>query len=79
MPDEGNEGHYKGFPDVFGKVTTEHRLSKKLAKKNSHRIAFNPSKQQAMNTNLIIECTECNKPRIVYAQKKYVSWACASI
>ena len=47
-----------------------HRPSKKLAKKNLHGISFNPSKQHAMNTNLIIKCTECNKLRIVYAQKK---------
>ena len=28
-----------------------------------------------MNTNLIIECTKCNKPHIVYAQKK-ISTGC---
>ena len=61
----------KDFQICFGKVTTEeHHLSKKLANKNSHGVPFDPSKQHAMNTNLIIECTECNKPRIVYAQKK---------
>ena len=66
--DERNEGHCKSFSDFLGKVTTEeHRPSKKLANKNSHGVPFNPSKQHAMNTNLIIEC---NKPRIVYAQKK---------
>ena len=44
-------------------------VSQKKQKKKSHRIPFNPSKQHAINTNLIIECTECNKPRTVCAQK----------
>ena len=71
IPHERNEGHYNCFSDVFGKTTAEeHRSSKKLAKKNSPGIPFNPSKQHAINTNLIIECTKCNKSRIVYAQKK---------
>ena len=71
MPDERNESNYKSFSDVFGNVTTEeHRHSKKLAKKIPLGIPFNPSKRHAMNANLNIECTKCNKPRIVYAQKK---------
>ena len=61
----------KNFQVFFGKVTTEeHCPSKKLGNKNSHGVPFNPSKQHALNTNLIIECTKCNKPRIVYAKKK---------
>ena len=51
-------------------TTEEHSPSKKLANKNSDGVPFNLSKQYAMNTNLTIEYTECNKPRIVYAQKK---------
>ena len=64
MPDGRNEGHYKSFSDVFRKVTTgEHHPSKKLAKKNSHGIPFNPSKQHAMNTN------ESNKSRQTTSNK----------
>ena len=55
MTDEFNKGDYKSFSDVFGKVTAEeHRPSKMLPKKYSHGIPFNPLKQYAMNTNLII-------------------------
>ena len=44
--------------------------TKTLAKKNSLGIPFNPSKQHAMNSNLIIESTKCNKLHIIYVQKK---------
>ena len=73
ISDYHNEDHYKSFSYVFGKVTTEeHHPSGKLTKKKKKldRIPFNPLKQHSMNTNLIIECTKCNKPHIVYAQKK---------
>ena len=71
MPDERNEGHYKSFSDVFGEVTTEeHRPSRKLAKKTSHGIPFNPSKQHTINTNLITECTECKKFVLSMRRKK---------
>ena len=71
IPGECNECQYKSFSDVFGKMTTkEHHLSITFAKKKLHRIPFNPLKQIAMNANLIIECTECNKLCIVYTQKK---------
>ena len=68
MLDECNEGHYKFFKYFW---ESDHRRTshfKKVSQKNSHRIPFNPSKQHAMNTNLIIECTECNKACVVYAQ-----------
>ena len=71
MPMSEMKAITKVFQTFWGKVTTEeHRPSRKLANKNSHGIPFNPSKQHAMNTSLIIKCTKCNKPRIVYVQKK---------
>ena len=71
VPDEQNEGHYKPFNQVFGTETSEKYLpSKTLAAKKTHGIPFSPSKQHASNTNIVIMCTECQKPRLVYAQKK---------
>ena len=36
----------------------------------NHGITFIPLLQHAKNTGLTVKCTECNKPRLVYSQKK---------
>ena len=70
VPDEQNKGHYKPSNQVFGTETSEEKYlpSKTLAVKKTHGIPFSPSKQHASNTNIVVMCTECQKPR--YAQKK---------
>ena len=60
----------KAITKFFQMSTEEHRPSKMLPKKYSHGIPFNPLKQYAMNTNLIIQYIECSKARIVFLQKK---------
>ena len=44
--------------------------SLKTSKDRRHKIPFNPVKQHASNTGLIIECNECSKPRLVYIAKR---------
>ena len=44
--------------------------SRNITLSKGHGIPFNSLVQRAKNTNLKITCTECNKPRIIYAKKK---------
>ena len=69
MPsDEGK--HYKPYDEVWGTVTYEnHMPSLKTSKNMKHNIPFNPLQQHALYTRLVIKCSECDKPRVIYAQK----------
>ena len=70
MP-SGNSKHYKEFDEVIGTETHEsHMLSLKTSKNRMHNILFNPLQQHALNTQLVIECSKYDKPRIVFAQKE---------
>ena len=70
-PIPGTDDHYKEFSEAFGNETTEEAMSSlKTSKDRRHKIPFNPVKQHASNTGLIIECNECSKPRLVYIAKR---------
>ena len=63
--------HYKPYDKVWGTVTNEnHMLSLKTSKNMKHNILFNPLQQHALNTRLVIKCSKCDKPHVIYAQKK---------
>ena len=70
-PTPGTNDHYKQFSEVFGTKPTEGATaSPKTSKDREHKIPFNPDKQHASNTGLIIECNECSKLRLVYTAKR---------
>ena len=70
-PIPGTDDHSKEFSEVFGTETTEGAVpSLKTSKDHGHKIPFNPGKQNASKTGLIIDCNECSKPQLVYTAKR---------
>ena len=74
-PTPGIDGHYLSFSDVFNSVTTEeHRPSfKKSATSKSRvkrKLPFYASVQHVRNSQLIVQCVECNMWRIIFAKYK---------
>ena len=61
--------HYKPFEEVYGTKTTEkhHPSFTEPGKGGRHGIPFSPNAQTARK---LIMCTECLKPRVLYAQRK---------
>ena len=69
MPSDDSK-HCKAFDEVIGNETDEsHMPSLKTTKNRKHNITFNPLQQHTLNTRLVIECSKCDKPRIVFAKK----------
>ena len=67
-PVPASSDHYKPFEEVYGTHTTEkHRPSFSESRKSGHGIPFSPNAQTARK---LIMCTECLKPRVLYAQRK---------
>ena len=67
---------YKPFPDVYGTTKTEKDQPslQSSAEKGDSGIPFNPSGQFARNVGKFVgECTECNKPRVLYSSRKLLS------
>ena len=65
-----DDGHYRHFKDLLGKKTTEDcRPSNKKARE-VRKGPFVPSIQHAKNTNLMVQCEECLKWRLVYSKCK---------
>ena len=70
LPDPIADGeHYKPFEEVYGTLTSEKdRPSLRSdAEKRGHGIPFSPNAQTARRSVL---CSECLKPRVIYAQHK---------
>ena len=63
---------YKPFSEVYRTETTEKdRPSlQSSAEKQCHGMPFNPSAQFARNVAKTLDCTECNRPRVMYAACK---------
>ena len=73
IPDPVREVNvYKPFSEVYGTETTEKdRPSlQSSAEKQCHGMPFNPSAQFARNVAKTLDCTECNRPRVMYAARK---------
>ena len=67
--------HYKSFDQVYNrsaKTTDDERPSKKTKRARSQRkkLPFSPSAQHCRNTDMMVQCSECDKWRLVYAKKK---------
>ena len=70
-PSEINEGHYKTFDEIYRTETSEKYLpSKNITSKKSPGIPFNALKQHANNTQIVIKCYYCNKPRLIFSKSK---------
>ncbi|XP_074641196.1 uncharacterized protein LOC141898942 [Tubulanus polymorphus] len=59
---------YKLTPDVkmFEKANHKH----KIRKSTGHHIPFSPTAQICKNVGEVLNCTECDKPRVMYSNKK---------
>lgn len=79
-PVPGDDLHYMSFEELYGTPTIEdHRPSLKNAKtkkkdmktaKGKHSMPFCPSAVRAKNVGVVINCVECEKPRLLFSAKK---------
>lgn len=80
-PVPGEDLHYKSFEELYGKQTTEnYRPSLKNVKtkakgekkitKGKHTMPFCPSAARAKNVGVVVNCVECEKPRLLFSAKK---------
>ena len=73
-PMSGTDGHYKQFQDVYGTVTSEDcRPSLQKRPTRVKTLPFVASIQHARNTNIMMQCEECEMWRIVYSKYKLTS------
>ena len=74
FPEPGEDGHYKAFSDVFGSdrcTSEEFRPSqKKVTKTKVKTLPFYASVQHIKNSQLIVQCEECNMWRLVFSKYK---------
>ena len=73
VPDATKE-HYLSFQDLYGKQEMEDPMEKHLPQKAKSKpgtnIPFVATIQSAKTVQRFIKCTECGKPRVMYAQRK---------
>ncbi len=63
--------HYKTFHEVYGTPTTDvHRPSLKSQQKISHEVPFSPSAASACRVRRVVQCDECDKPRVIHSSRK---------
>lgn len=71
-PSDGEK--YKSFNDVYKTNTTEEfRPSLKVSPNgqsglSAHGMPFSPSSQYAKNVEMVILCSQCEKPRVLYCK-----------
>ena len=73
LPDLQPRGsdHYNDFESLYGTDTSEvHRPSLQSKRIKGHDVPFSPSTQHAKNSGIVINCTECQKPRVLHSEKK---------
>ena len=69
MPND--DGHYKPFDSLYGKETSEkHRPSLQTRPSRAKTLPFVASVQHARNTNLMVQCEECEMWRLIYSKYK---------
>ena len=77
FPVPGEDGHYKAFPDVFGSDASEEFRRSQVSKK-AKTLPFYASVQHVKNSQLMVQCEECNMWRLVFSKYKHTSKASAS-
>jgi len=73
FPMPGSDGHYLSFSDVLSKETSEeHRPSFKKKPSNAKKktLPFYASVQHVKNSQLMVQCEECNMWRLVFSKHK---------
>jgi hypothetical protein len=64
----GTDGHYKPFQDVYGTVTSEKcRPSLQKRPARAKTLPYVASIQHARNTNIMMQCEECDEAYHVQA------------
>ena len=64
-PMPGDEGHYKGFADVYGTTTDEsHRPSLQKKSKKTKTLPFASSLKHVKNVDMMLECEHCGRWRL---------------
>ena len=70
-PVPSGDGHYKSFDTLYGTTTSEeHRPSLQTQSPRRKSLPFVASVQHARNTNLMVQCEECNMWRLIYSRYK---------
>ena len=70
-PVPGEDGHYKGFKDLLGtKTDGTHRPSLQKASKRTKTLPFSASVQHVKNVDIMLQCDECCKWRLLYCKFK---------
>ena len=63
-----DDGHYKGFTEVYGTETSETCRPSKQAK--AKKLPFYANVQHVKNSSLMLKCEECGMWRVIYATRK---------
>ena len=73
MQEDKQQGHFKPFEDVYGHPTDDHARPSYSAALERH------NEQDVVHRQLLVgpkvrdvHCTDCNKPRCVYAATKHM-------
>ncbi len=69
-PMPGDSGHYKPFAEIFGQQTTEEHRPSLKTKKSKKTLPFSASKQHVKNVDMMLQCDECGRWRLLYSKKK---------
>ena len=68
-PVPGAHDHYKGFEEVYGESPMDkHRPS--IQSKQQRSLNFSPSQQHVKNVELLVQCEECGKWRLLFCKHK---------
>ncbi|CAC5393465.1 unnamed protein product [Mytilus coruscus] len=69
-PEPLNCDKYKSFDQLYGKPTSEKYRPSLTGKPSSeHGLPFSPSSQYAKNVEMVVLCSDCDKPRVLYSKK----------
>ena len=70
VPDITGE-HYRNSEDLYGTPTSEkHHTSLTEGGSKPHGLPFRLNARYANNVSMTMQCCECLKPRVIYAQHK---------
>ena len=66
----GSDGHYLLFSEFFNTSTTEKDRPSLKASKHKKSLSYSPTKQHATNVNVVIQCDECDRWRLLFSRRK---------
>ena len=72
-PEPGDDDHYKSFPQIYGRTTSEKfRPSFNDKPKKKRTLPFRGKLLHVRNADLKLESEECCMWRLVYAKRKFI-------